>query len=144
MVLHSNGGGYAVEIPGEGSNPVGSHQGIPDKIEILMGLKAVHFALELFIGLKNGEIKRSHQVLMHPGLVLGILVAELSFPGKHKIYQQDSSEINKNNPDGIPEPGNAFIPVHGVNLKYLLQLLTSPLYFCSKACKLHILQEKRS
>jgi hypothetical protein len=78
---------------------------------------------------------------MHPGLILGEFIPELSLPGKHKIYQQYSNDVNQNNLDGIPESGNAFCPVHGVKLKYLIQLLTSPLYFCSKACKLHKLLE---
>ncbi|NOR33628.1 MAG: SH3 domain-containing protein, partial [Bacteroidales bacterium] len=107
------------------------------KVEILIILQTVQLTLYLLIRLKNGEIKRSHQIFMHPGLVLGILVPELPLPGKHKIDQKNSNDVNQNNLDGIPEFGNAFCPVHGVKLKYLLQLLTSPLYFCSKACKLH-------
>jgi len=78
---------------------------------------------------------------MHPWLILGILIPELPFSGKHEVYQQNAYDINKNNLDGFPEPGDAFGPVHGVNLKYLLQLLTSPLYFCSKARKLYFLLE---
>ena len=34
--------------------------------------------------------------------------------------------------------------VFQVLVKYLIQLLTSPLYFCSKACKLHFLLEEDS
>jgi hypothetical protein len=78
---------------------------------------------------------------MHPGLILGKFIPEFSLSGKHKIYQQYGNGVNQNNLDGIPESGDAFCPVHGVKLKYLIQLLTSPLYFCSKACKLQFLLE---
>jgi hypothetical protein len=73
---------------------------------------------------------------MHPGGIFGILVPEFPFSGEHKVYQQNTYYVKKNNLDGFPEFYNALDPVHGVKLEYLIQLLTSPLYFCSKACKL--------
>jgi len=70
---------------------------------------------------------------MHPWLILGIFIFELPFPWKHKINQQDTEKVKENDLDTFPEPDNAFDPIHGVKLEYLLQLLTPPSYFCSIA-----------
>jgi hypothetical protein len=73
---------------------------------------------------------------MHPWLTLGIFIFEFPFSGKHKIDQQNGNEVKQNDLDGLPEPENALNPVHGVKIKYLLELLTPPRHFCSKALKL--------
>jgi len=73
---------------------------------------------------------------VHPGFILGILVFEFPLPGKHKIDHKYGNEVKQNELDGRPEPKNAFNPVHGVKIKYLLELLTPPRHFCSNALKL--------
>jgi hypothetical protein len=53
---------------------------------------------------------------MHPGFILGIFVFKLTFPGEHKINQQDTNKVKENDLDGFPESDNALNPVHGVKL----------------------------
>ena len=84
--------------------------------------EAISLPLYLLVRLINGEIEGGHQVFVHPCCVLGILVPEFPFSWKHKVYQQNTEEVYKNNLDGFPEFYNALDPIHGVKLEYLMQL----------------------
>jgi hypothetical protein len=57
---------------------------------------------------------------MHPGFILGIFIFEFSFPGKHEVNQQYTSNVDEDDLDGLPEFYNASDPVHGAKLGYLL------------------------
>ena len=89
------------------------------KIESHIVLQAVPLPLDLLISLINWNIERCYQCFVHPWLILGILISELSFAREHKVNQEDADEVKEDDLDGFPEPDNAFDPVHGVKLEYL-------------------------
>jgi hypothetical protein len=56
---------------------------------------------------------------MHPGFVLGVLIAELSLSGEHEINKKNANEIEKDDLDDFPGLANSLDPLHGAKIAEL-------------------------
>lgn len=117
-----HGGDQVVIIVAECGYHIEAHKRIMEEVEPGISLEAVPFPLNLQIRLINGNIKRGNQGLVHPGFVLGIFILEFSLPWKHEVYEEYADQVKQNDLDGLPEPDNAFNPVHGAKLGVLFHI----------------------
>ena len=95
----------AAEVGLQGGHLLLAGQRVGGVVRLEAGGGAVAFALQLGLGLHHGEVVGGYELLVAPGLVKLVDVAELAF-ARQGIYEGDDGDRHAEGQDGVvPVPG---------------------------------------